>query len=76
MMITKVLLEFLNLINKNEELIRTIKHILQVFPEAVLIQTYDDKTKKIIVKFANDAAKRDILNYESEILNSSFHEED
>ena len=46
MMIAKVLLEFLNLINKNEELIKTIKHILQVFPEAVLIQTYDEKKNK------------------------------
>ena len=70
MMIAKVLLEFLNLIHKNEELVRTIKHILQVFPEAVLIQTYDDKTKKFVIKFANDAAKRDILNYNSALRNS------
>ena len=75
MMIAKVLLEFLNLIHKNEELIRTIKHILQVFPEAVLIQTYDEKTKKIVIKFANDAAKRDILNYDSALRNSAFSDE-
>ena len=72
MMIAKVLLEFIHLIHKNEELVRIFKHILQVFPEAVLIQTYDEKTKKIVFKFANDVAKRDILNYDSAFRNSAF----
>ena len=76
MMFAKVLLKFLNLIHKNEELVRTIKHILQVFPEAVLIQTYDEKRKNIVIKFANDAAKRDILNYDSALCNSWFNEHD
>ena len=74
MMIAKVLLEFLNLLHKNAELIRTINHILQVFPEAVLIQAFDDETKQMVIKFANNAAKKEILNWDQDIFGNENEE--
>jgi len=40
----------------------TVKHILQVFPEAVLIQSYDEEAWADILKFANDTAMNELFN--------------
>ena len=73
MMIAKVLLEFLVLLHKNEELIKTINYILQVFPEAVLIQAFDEESKEYIIKFANNEALKAILNYgDSKVSSNSI----
>lgn len=51
----------LHLIKENKELIETIRKILQMFPEGVIIQNYDLKTNKYLVKYANWAAKSQIF---------------
>lgn len=57
-MISKQINEILRLIQQNKDLIQTIRRILQVFPEGVLIRSLDPTTKQIILKFANDCAKQ------------------
>jgi hypothetical protein len=41
-----------------KELIHTIKTILQVFPEGVLIRSLDEVTKRVLLEFANDEIKK------------------
>ena len=42
----------------NKDLIHTIRTILLLFPEGVIIRSIDPVTKETILKFANDAAKK------------------
>ena len=67
MIIARILLGFILIIKKNQELTNTIKNILKIFPEGILIQSIDENTKETILKFANDTAKADIINYEDPI---------
>ena len=46
MFISKVIRDFLEVIDENLELIETIKYILEVFPEAVLIRSCHNSSKK------------------------------
>ena len=48
----------LQLIKENKDLIHTIKTILQVFPEGVIIRSLDQKSKQTLMKFANEIAKQ------------------
>ena len=41
-------------LQRNKRLIKTIKNILEVFPEAVLIQSLDENTSTFILKFMNE----------------------
>ena len=50
--------EFLQLLKEKKALIHTIKTILQVFPEGVLIRSLDETTKKVLLEFANDEIKK------------------
>ena len=43
---------------ENKDLIHTIRTILLLFPEGVIIRSIDPVTKETILKFANDAAKK------------------
>ena len=54
MQVAKKILNFLQLIQENRELVHTIKNILKVFPEGVLIQSLDETSRKVIIKFANN----------------------
>ena len=56
----------------NKDLIHTIRTILLLFPEGVIIRSIDPVTKETILKFANDAAKKfNLEKYEcNEIKNS------
>ena len=63
MVIARILLGFILLIYNNQELIKTIKRILEVFPEGIIIQSFDKETKWLVIKFTNDAAK-EIINYD------------
>ena len=63
MVIARVLLGFILMIHNNQELIKTIKRILEVFPEGIIIQSFDKETKWLVIKFTNDAAK-EIINYD------------
>ena len=46
--------------HKNKELIKTIKKILQVFPEGIIIQSFDQESQNLIMQFVNDAAVKNI----------------
>ena len=63
MIIARILLEFLQTMKKNEELVITIKKIFQVFPEGIIIQSYDEKIKEYVVNFVNDTATQILINY-------------
>ena len=66
MVIARIVLGFIQLIQKNQELVKTIKHILQVFPEGVIIQSYQETpSKELVVKFVNDTAQKEILTYDN-----------
>ena len=62
MVISTMVRVFLETIQKNKELTNTIKEILQVIPEPILIQWTNQKTKRNIIKFANDSAQKKMFN--------------
>lgn len=63
MIIARLILEFLMMIHNNQELINTIKKILLIFPEGILIQTVDEKSGKLVVQLVNDTAAKEIIEY-------------
>ena len=63
MVIAKIILTFLTLIYKNQKLVSTIRKILQIFPESILIQSLDQVSGKLIVQFVNDTAAKEIIEY-------------
>ena len=67
MIIARILLGFILIIQKNQELVNTIKNILKIFPEGIIIESIDEESKKSLVQFVNDAAVNDIINYENPI---------
>ena len=46
------------LLKINKDLIHTIQNILQVFPEGVIIRSLDERSKELIMKFANNIASK------------------
>lgn len=62
---SKQIKETLQLLKDNKELIQTIKTILQVFPEGVVIRTLDESTKRIVTKFANEVVSNFIWKDEN-----------
>ena len=64
MIVARILLGFLVVIHNNSELIKTIKKILEVFPEGIVIQSLDKRSQELVVQFANDAAAKDVINYD------------
>ena len=46
------------LLQTKKDLIHTIRSILQVFPEGVIIRSVDPVTKQTVIKFANDVASQ------------------
>ena len=56
MVIARINLAFMMLVHNNQDLTKTIKQILEIFPEGIIIQTFDKMTKNLIVKFANETA--------------------
>ena len=46
------------LLKIKKDLIHTIRSILQVFPEGVIIRSVDSITQKTVIKFANDVANK------------------
>ena len=51
------------MIQNNQDLIKTIKRILEVFPEAIIIQSFDKDTSKLVLQFTNQAAKKEVIDY-------------
>ena len=52
------------MIHNNRDLIETIKKILEVFPEGIIIQSFDKDSQSLVVKFTNNTAAKEIINYE------------
>ena len=50
--------EMIILLKSNRDLIHTIRSILQVFPEGVIIRSLDPLSQETIIKFANDVASK------------------
>ena len=65
MLIARIILVFLMLIRNNQELVKIIYKILQIFPEGFLIQELDKDSEQLIVQFVNDTAAKEIVNYEN-----------
>ena len=67
--ISKQIKDILMIIKENKELIKTIQTILQVFPEGVIIRSFDQKTKETILKYANDIARKLIWDNQEDYHN-------
>ena len=59
--LSKIVKVFLSLLFENKQLIKTIKHILEVFPEGIIIQTPKCDTENHEIKFTNEIAKKSLL---------------
>ena len=64
MVIARTLLGFILMIHNNHDLIETIKKILEVFPEGIIIQSLDKDSQWLTVQFTNNTAAKEIINYE------------
>ena len=58
--------EFIILLKTNKDLIHTIQTILQVFPDGVIIRSLDETSKQTILKFANNIAKKVLIDEDTE----------
>ena len=67
MVISRVILGLILVIYNNQDLVKTIKKILEGFPEGIIIQSVDQKSGKLNLKFINDDAKNEIIMYEDPI---------
>ena len=56
--ISQKIKEIIILLKTKRDLIHTIRRILQIFPEGVIIKSIDPVTKKTVIKFANDVANQ------------------
>ena len=61
MILSKIVRVFLSLLFENKQLIKTNKHILEVFPEGIVVQTPKSDTGNHEIKFTNDIAKKNLL---------------
>jgi len=59
--LSKIVKVFLSLLFENKQLIKTIKHILEVFPEGIIIQTPKRGTENDEINFTNEIAKKSLL---------------
>ena len=55
--------ETILLVKTNKDLIHTIRTILQIFPEGVIIRSLDPITKQTLITFANDVAKNIVVSF-------------
>ena len=65
MVISRLLLGFILVIYKNQELIKTIKRILEVFPEGIIIQSKEKNNNELLLQFVNDTASKEIISKEN-----------
>mmetsp|Transcript_2728 Transcript_2728/g.2283 ORF Transcript_2728/g.2283 Transcript_2728/m.2283 type:complete len:210 (+) Transcript_2728:139-768(+) len=57
--------DMLLLLKENKDLTNTIRKILEIFPEGVIIQEIDGETLRTLTKYANGNARDKILNMDS-----------
>lgn len=60
--LSKIVLSFIELNIKMKHLLKTVRKLLQVFPEAVLIESFAKEENWSILKFINDTAKKEFFN--------------
>ena len=65
MIIARLILTFLMMIHNNQELNKTIKKILLIFPEAILIQTINDNSGKFVVQLVKNTTAKEIIKYDN-----------
>lgn len=58
----KIIRGLIALIHENKELVDTIKNILEVFPEGVIIEGLKPETNQFVVKYVNRVASEDLFN--------------
>ena len=63
MVIARIVLAFMMLVHNNQDLTKTIKQILEVFPQGIIIQSIDKVTQHLIVKYVNKTSAKEILSY-------------
>jgi len=61
--LSTLIIRFIDILQKNMVLSKTVKNILKIFPEAVLIQGLDEKSNELTIKFINQAAKSSLISY-------------
>ena len=64
--ISQKIAEMIILLKTKKDLIHTIRSILQVFPEGVIIRSVDPTSKRVIIRFANDVAEQFLENINNE----------
>ena len=64
MILARIILVFLLSIHNNVQLVKTIKRILQVFPEGFLIQSLEEKSANLLLQFVNNTAIKNIIRYD------------
>ena len=71
MLICKTILDVLFLLHKNKKLIDTIKHILEIFPEGVIIRSLNSSDKRRFTNFTNQSVQHDfeLTNFDQTDLN-------
>jgi len=52
----------LNFILENKTLVQTIKHILEVFPEGIIIQAPEESSNLYEIKYTNEVAKKTLIS--------------
>ena len=64
MVVARALLGLFEIMHNNQVLIETIKKILQVFPDGIMIQSLDEETQKLVLQYINNTTVREIAKYE------------
>lgn len=67
--VSTMIRHLLTLIYENKELVSSIKKILEVFPEAVLIKTIESDSKNDEIKFINNSALDDFIGKADSTIN-------
>lgn len=62
MTLSRIIIGLLQLIQENTELVNTIKNILEIFPDAVIIEGTHEETENMVVKYANRSATQSLFD--------------
>ncbi|CAI2382787.1 unnamed protein product [Moneuplotes crassus] len=57
--LSKIYLSFIEMNIKIKHLLKTIRKLLEVFPESVMIEAFDPQLKQNVMRFINNAAKKE-----------------
>ncbi|CAI2387204.1 unnamed protein product [Moneuplotes crassus] len=64
--LSKIVLSFIEINIKIQHLFQTIRKLLEVFPESVMIESFDSLLKQNTVKFINNTAKKEFFEGDQE----------